>query len=118
MRTINMVKATNRTWSEKPTLFIKFSGTKAGVREAIDIVGKIAKNNNGGKFEFAKSEKEKYDLWSARKEALFSVLSLREKEGEVWTTDGISLSLVVCVGCGGTVVDGSCGADFETSGSY
>ena len=27
MRTINMVKATNRTWAEKPTLFIKFAGT-------------------------------------------------------------------------------------------
>jgi D-lactate dehydrogenase (cytochrome) len=99
MRTINMVKATNRTWSEKPTLFIKFSGTKAGVREAIDIVGKIAKNNNGGKFEFAKNDKEKYDLWSARKEALFSVLSLREKEGEVWTTDGIYP--LICGGASG-----------------
>lgn len=114
MRTINMVKATNRTWSEKPTLFIKFAGTKSGVREAIDIVGKIAKNNNGGKFEFARNEKEKHDLWSARKEALFSVLALREKEGEVWTTDGMPLS-----SCGfWDDVDGSCGADFETSGTY
>jgi D-lactate dehydrogenase (cytochrome) len=63
-------------------------GTKAGVREAIEVVGKISQKNNGGKFEFAKNEKEKTDLWSARKEALFSVLSLREKGGEVWTTDG------------------------------
>lgn len=65
-------------------------GTKAGVREAIEVVGKISQKNNGGKFEFAKNEKEKTDLWSARKEALFSVLSLREKGGEVWTTDGTS----------------------------
>lgn len=67
MRTINLVKSTARTWAEQPTLFIKFAGTKAGVREAIDIVGKIAKKNNSGKFEFAKSEKDKKDLWSARK---------------------------------------------------
>ena len=67
MRTINMVNATSRSWAEQPTLFIKFAGTKAAVREAIDIVGKIAKKNNGGKFEFAKSEKDKKDLWSARK---------------------------------------------------
>ena len=67
MRAINMVKATNRTWAEKPTLFIKFAGTKASVREGIDIVNNIAKKNNGGKFEFAKNEKEKKDLWSARK---------------------------------------------------
>jgi len=67
MRTINMSKATSRTWAEQPTLFIKFAGTKIAVREAIDIVGRIAKKNNGGKFEFAKSEKDKKDLWSARK---------------------------------------------------
>lgn len=67
MRTINMVNATSRSWTEKPTLFIKFAGTKASVREAIDIVRNIAKKNNGGKFEFAKSEKDKKDLWSARK---------------------------------------------------
>jgi FAD linked oxidases, C-terminal domain len=66
------------------------SGTKAGVREAIEVVAKISQKNNGGKFEFAKNEKEKKDLWSARKEALFSVLSLRERGGEVWTTDGTS----------------------------
>jgi D-lactate dehydrogenase (cytochrome) len=67
MRTINLTKSTNRTWAEKPTLFIKFAGTKAGVREAIDIVSKISKENNGGKFEFAKNKKEIHDLWSARK---------------------------------------------------
>jgi D-lactate dehydrogenase (cytochrome) len=67
MRTINMVKATNRTWAEQPTLFLKFAGTKAGVREQIDIVANLAKANNGGKFEFAKNDKEKKDLWSARK---------------------------------------------------
>jgi len=67
MRTINIVKSTNRSWAEQPTLFIKFAGTKAAVREAIDIVGKIAKKNNGGKFEFAKNAKEQRDLWSARK---------------------------------------------------
>jgi D-lactate dehydrogenase (cytochrome) len=67
MRTINLVKATTRTWSEKPTLFIKFAGTKAGVKEAIDIISNIAKKNNGGKFEFARTEQEKRHLWSARK---------------------------------------------------
>lgn len=72
MRTINLSKSTNRSWAEQPTLFIKFAGTKSGVKEAIDLVSKIAKKNNGGKFEFAKNEKEKRDLWSARKVQLFS----------------------------------------------
>jgi len=90
MRTINLTKATARSWAEQPTLFIKFAGTKEGVKEQIAQIRKIAKQNNGGKFEFAKNKDEQRHLWSARKEALFSVLALREKAGEVWTTDGMN----------------------------
>jgi D-lactate dehydrogenase (cytochrome) len=81
MRTINLTKATNRTWAEQPTLFIKFAGTKNGVRETIDIVRAIAKKNNSGKFEFAKNEKERKDLWSARK--VFIHICLRVILGSV-----------------------------------
>jgi D-lactate dehydrogenase (cytochrome) len=67
MRTINLAKTTNRTWAEQPTLFIKFAGTKDGVREAVELVKGIARSNHGGKFDFARNEKEQQDLWSARK---------------------------------------------------
>ena len=87
MHAINVTKATDRSWKELPTLFLKFGGTKQGVKEQIKLTEKITNANNGQKFEFAKSDAEKEKLWSARKEALWSLMALKGKEGEVWTTD-------------------------------
>jgi D-lactate dehydrogenase (cytochrome) len=67
MRTINMTNATPRKWVEKPTLFIKFAGTKSGVKESIQTIKKIANESNSIKFDFAKNDAEKKALWSARK---------------------------------------------------
>ncbi|EEP75600.1 conserved hypothetical protein [Uncinocarpus reesii 1704] len=88
MSVINKAGGTNRVWKESPTLFFKFSGTKSGVLESIDITKVIAKDSGSTSFEFAKNEKECRDIWSARKESLWSMLSLR-KDGstDVWSTD-------------------------------
>jgi D-lactate dehydrogenase (cytochrome) len=82
MKVVNMGGATApRVWKEMPTLFFKFSGTKAGVKENISLVQRITKANNGSNFEFAKDAREQKLLWSARKESLWSMLALR-KDGE------------------------------------
>jgi D-lactate dehydrogenase (cytochrome) len=82
MRVVNLSGFTApRVWVEKPTLFFKFAGTKAGVQEQVEMVQKITAANKGGNFEFAKDEKEQKLLWSARKESLWSMLALR-KEGD------------------------------------
>lgn len=82
MKVVNMGGATApRVWKELPTLFFKFSGTKAGVKENISLVQRITKSNGGSNFEFAKDAREQKLLWSARKESLWSMLALR-KEGE------------------------------------
>jgi D-lactate dehydrogenase (cytochrome) len=82
MKVVNMGGVTApRVWKEVPTLFFKFSGTKAGVKENIGMVQKITKVHKGSNFEFAKDQNEQNLLWSARKESLWSMLSLR-KEGE------------------------------------
>ncbi|KAL2149900.1 hypothetical protein VTH82DRAFT_7576 [Thermothelomyces myriococcoides] len=88
MKVVNMGGATApRVWKEMPTLFFKFSGTKASVKENINKVQKITKANKGSNFEFAKDAKEQKLLWSARKESLWSMLSLRKDGEEVWSTD-------------------------------
>ncbi|KAI1092905.1 FAD-linked oxidase-like protein [Rostrohypoxylon terebratum] len=88
MKVVNIGGATApRVWKEMPTLFFKFSGTKAGVKENISRVQAIAKNNKGNNFEFAKDEREQKLLWSARKESLWSMLALRKNNEEVWSTD-------------------------------
>jgi FAD/FMN-containing dehydrogenase len=82
MKVVNMGGATApRVWKELPTLFFKFSGTKAGVKENISLVQRITKGHKGGNFEFAKDAREQKLLWSARKESLWSMLALR-KDGE------------------------------------
>ncbi|KAK4194585.1 FAD-linked oxidase-like protein [Triangularia verruculosa] len=88
MKVVNMGGATApRVWKELPTLFFKFSGTKAGVKENIGLVQKITKANKGSNFEFAKDAREQKLLWSARKESLWSMLALRKEGEEVWSTD-------------------------------
>ncbi|MBE3046491.1 hypothetical protein IMZ48_28970 [Candidatus Bathyarchaeota archaeon] len=82
MKVVNLSGTTApRTWKELPTLFFKFAGSKASVRENIGQVQRITKGNRGSNFEFAKDEKEQKLLWSARKESLWSMLALR-KDGE------------------------------------
>lgn len=82
MRVVNLGGMTApRVWKEMPTLFFKFSGTKEGVRDNIVRVSRITNANKGDEFEFARDEREQKLLWSARKEALWSMLALC-KEGD------------------------------------
>ncbi|MCJ1473447.1 hypothetical protein MMC13_002098 [Lambiella insularis] len=87
MNVVNRAGGTGKTWKEVPTLFFKFCGTKAGVQDNIKVVKSIAKAHGAGDFEFAKDDEAAKVLWSARKEALWSMLSLRQKGNEVWSTD-------------------------------
>ena len=91
MRCINKSGMTSRPWQEVPTLFFKFAGTPDGVKEQIKIVRNIAKVTDNKNFEFAKNDDEASELWSARKEALWSVMAMKKDSTDhVWTTDVVS----------------------------
>ena len=88
MRCINESGSTSKSWKEAPTLFFKFSGTPSAVKEHIGLVQKLAKSKGSKSFDFAKNADEASELWSARKEALWSVMAKRRDESDhVWTTD-------------------------------
>lgn len=88
MACINHAGGTSRQWQEAQTLFFKFAGTPAGVKENISQVQKLAKAAGSKTFEFARSKDEAAELWSARKESLWSVMARKKHDGErVWTTD-------------------------------
>ncbi|KAJ5396890.1 hypothetical protein N7509_005003, partial [Penicillium cosmopolitanum] len=87
MDVINRAGGTGRTWSVSPTLFFKFSGTAAGVEDSINLTRELAQNNHAQGFQFAKDEREAHDLWSARKQSLWSMMALRKEGSEVWSTD-------------------------------
>lgn len=88
MKCINDSQATRRRWKESPTLFFRFTGTPVGVKEQINMVQRIVSGAAGQSFEFARGEEEMQELWSARKQALWSVMSMRrDPKDHVWTTD-------------------------------
>jgi D-lactate dehydrogenase (cytochrome) len=75
------------TWREAPTLFMKFSGTKAGVKESMERAGVISGRFRGDDFRVATSDAEMNDLWSARKQALWATLAVRPEGTQIWSTD-------------------------------
>lgn len=87
MDVINRAGGTGRSWSVSPTLFFKFSGTSAGVEDSINLTRELAKTNHAQEFQFAQDEREAHDLWSARKQSLWSMMALRKEGSEVWSTD-------------------------------
>jgi D-lactate dehydrogenase (cytochrome) len=87
MNVINRMGATSRLWDETPTLFFRFSGSEALVKDSIAQVQKIAKRHEAGDFLYESDPHKQKALWSARKEALWSMMALRETEGHVWSTD-------------------------------
>lgn len=87
MDVINRAGGTSRSWKVLPTLFFKFSGTTAGVADSITLATALAQQNKADTFEFAQNDQEAHDLWSARKQSLWSMLALRTEGSEVWSTD-------------------------------
>ncbi|PHH84290.1 hypothetical protein CDD83_2199 [Cordyceps sp. RAO-2017] len=87
MRYINAAGTTSRTWAEAPTLFFKFAGTAAGVREQVAQVRALAAQAGSRTFEFARSQQEQDELWSARKAALWSVMAAGRDSDRVSTGD-------------------------------
>ncbi|KAB8203017.1 FAD linked oxidases C-terminal domain protein [Aspergillus parasiticus SU-1] len=87
MDVINRAGGTGRSWKTLPSLFFKFSGTSAGVLDSVNLTRDLAKKNHAESFEFARDEREAHDLWSARKQSLWSMLALKKEGSQVWSTD-------------------------------
>ncbi|KAL5353896.1 D-lactate ferricytochrome c oxidoreductase [Pseudogymnoascus australis] len=89
MQSINKAGLTKRKWDEHPSLFFKFAGSSdAGVLATSKLVQGIAQTHGSKSFMVAASAEEREELWSARKAALWSMMSLRKSATDkVWTTD-------------------------------
>jgi len=62
---------------EKPTLFLEFHGTEAGVAEQSERFGEIAREYGGGAFDWATQAEDRNRLWRARHDAYYAVKALR-----------------------------------------
>lgn len=65
----------------------RLTGTQGQINEGIGLVEKCTKHNNATTFELATTAEEQHELWSARKQALWSMLALRTGDEEAWSTD-------------------------------
>ncbi|KAJ9133280.1 Glycolate oxidase [Pleurostoma richardsiae] len=75
-------------WDETATLFLKFSGpTKEGIQGDISRVRELMVPHSPTKYFFARNKREEADLWAARKEALWTMTSIKPEGHAIWSTD-------------------------------
>ena len=87
MRSVNTTLPSEQWWEESPTLFVKFVGTHAAVEEQIQRVDELTQGRRSGPFRFAFNEKQASDMWAVRKNALPTILSHRDADHEMYSTD-------------------------------
>lgn len=91
MNCINTTGSTSKVWLEKPTLLIKIGGSKSIVKELVGTIKTITKKNGSVGFQFASTEEEKDELWSARRQALWSSIQWGQKllgeDTKIYITD-------------------------------
>ncbi len=61
----------------RPTLFLEFHGSPAGVAEHAAAVGAIASDHGGSGFQWADQAEDRSKLWEARHKAYYAGLALR-----------------------------------------
>ncbi|KAL3473330.1 hypothetical protein BJX99DRAFT_233767 [Aspergillus californicus] len=91
MRVVNQhgspeVRAMN--WDETPALFLKFAGPSSEVI-ASDIarVKALVSPYEPSRYVFATSKEEGLRIWAARKEALWTMISIKPEGHSIWSTD-------------------------------
>ena len=84
---LNRNSEAEQLWKEAPTILFKFTGTKVGIKDSIRTVESITRLHQGGNFHFAKTAEQAEKLWTARKNALNGIMTLRDANHEVWSTD-------------------------------
>ncbi|KFA78618.1 hypothetical protein S40288_06969 [Stachybotrys chartarum IBT 40288] len=75
-------------WDEIPALFLKFSGpSEQGIQSDIAQVKSLIQPHRPRRFVFAKDHAEEESLWAARKQALWTMTSIKPEGYAIWSTD-------------------------------
>lgn len=75
LRAVNAYSGTD--FKERPTLFMEFVGSEAGVKENASSAGELAAEAGGSSFLWATSPEERSRLWGARHTAYWASLAQR-----------------------------------------
>lgn len=89
---VNYANQTEKLYDESPTLLLKIGGSsKEIINSTSKTVKKIVEQNGAKSFKFAATDEEKFQLWNARKVALWSTIQYGKEvigpDTQVWTTD-------------------------------
>ncbi|POR36555.1 D-lactate dehydrogenase [cytochrome], mitochondrial [Tolypocladium paradoxum] len=101
--------AGGRMWEERPTLFVKFSGTENSIKHSVASAQQVARSYQCKSFESASTTEQMDSLWSARKQALWASLAIRPQGTQIWSTDvAVPLSKMgELIGMSGSKITGS-----------
>lgn len=87
MRIVNEAGLTDRKFEEKHSLLLRFAGSsETTINSDIDKVRDAAKKHDLINMTFASNQDESDELWSARKNALWSMMNWATPK-KMWTTD-------------------------------
>ena len=70
-------KYSKTTFPVKPTLFLEFHGSDAGVKEQAERMSDICSDFGGGKFKWTVDAEERDTMWQARHDAAWAAIALR-----------------------------------------
>lgn len=76
-----------KNFEVKPTLFFEFHGSATSVEEQALAVGEISKEFGGRGFEWATSTEKRKELWTARHNAYYAMISTASQNHHGLTTD-------------------------------
>lgn len=82
----------------KPTLFVEFHGSKAGVQEQAILFGEICDEQDGGGFSWTSNTEERSRLWAARHNAAYAAMAVQPNAKVVATDVCVPISrLAECI---------------------
>lgn len=93
MRAVNQTSDFDKRWKEVPTLFMKFSGSTASVKEQIGTVQKLAKRNDSQSFDASGDPEKVTELWSGRKNALWSFINTRPHPEDILLSSDVAVPI-------------------------
>ncbi|AGO14118.1 AaceriAER321Wp [[Ashbya] aceris (nom. inval.)] len=92
MKLVNLSKTVSKEYKETPTLFIKVGGiNKTVVKEYVKELRSVCDMYKASSFEFARSDAEAEELFTARSNALYTMLDYCytdiHEDAKIWFTD-------------------------------
>lgn len=96
MAAINNYSKTN--YPAKPTLFVEFHGSEAGVKEQAALFGEVCDGYHGGGFSWTSNTEERSRMWTARHNAAYAAMAVRSGAQAIATDICVPISkLAECI---------------------